>query len=206
MATVHEIRDPSGSASVSRRRRLRLVALAGEGALAIAALVWIVERRLSVRRGDLVSGVAIGGVTAALFAALNYYVLRHAPDVPGVGALRRVHDSIFRPLFADIAPLDVAVISIAAGVGEELLFRGAMQQEFGLVPASVAFGLMHFGGGGTAVFGLWAGALGLVLGVVAIGTGGLVAPVVAHVLYDAAALVYIRWGGGATRSPCSPEQ
>ncbi len=181
------------------------MALVGEGALATAALLWIVARRLPVRLGDLVSGVAIGAVTAALLVAMNYYVLRYAPVLPGVGALRRVHDNMFRPLFARIDPLDVAVISIAAGVGEEVFFRGAVQQEFGLVLASVTFGLMHFGGGGTAVFGLWAGALGLMLGVVAFGTGGLVAPVVAHVLYDAAALVYIRWGEEVTRSTSLPE-
>ena len=192
MTHANECRRTSWQAG--GRLRVIVVALVGESALAIVALLWIVARALPVQRGTVVSGVAIGAATAMFLALINYYVLRHAPDLRWVASLRRVYDDVLRPLFADIKPLDVAAISVAAGVGEELLFRGAAQHEFGLVPASVAFGLMHFGGGGTAVFGVWAGVLGLLLGVVAMNTGGLVAPTVAHVLYDAAALAYVRWG------------
>ena len=36
--------------------------------------------------------------------------------------------------------------------------------------------------------------MGAALGWLAAATGGLLAPIVAHALYDAAALVHIRWG------------
>jgi len=44
------------------------------------------------------------------------------------------------------------------------------------------------------VLGAWAGATGFVLGELALATGGLIAPIAAHALYDALALAYIRWG------------
>ena len=69
----------------------------------------------------------------------------------------------------------------------------AVQAEFGVVPASLLFGAMHIGGSGTVVFGCWVTLCGLALGWLAVWTGGLLAPTVAHVLYDTLALAYIRW-------------
>ena len=39
----------------------------------------------------------------------------------------------------------LVLVSIFSGVGEEAFFRGAVQQEFGLVVASLLFGLAHIG-------------------------------------------------------------
>ena len=99
-----------------------------------------------------------------------------------------------KPLFAEIGMREVVVIALAAGIGEELLFRGALQPEIGLIPASLVFGALHTGGRGTLAFGCWVAVMGAALGWLAVATGGLLAPIVAHALYDAAALVHIRWG------------
>ena len=69
-----------------------------------------------------------------------------------------------------------------------------MQPTLGLVPASVLFGLAHVGGARMLPFGVWATAMGFALGGLAIATGGLVAPIVAHGVYDIVALEYIRRG------------
>ena len=71
-----------------------------------------------------------------------------------------------------------------------------MQSEFGMVVASVLFGLAHIGGRSSVVFGLWVVVMGFGLGWLAHATGGLLAPVVAHAAYDAAAISYIRWDAG----------
>jgi hypothetical protein len=86
----------------------------------------------------------------------------------------------------------MAAVSLAAGLGEELLFRGAVQAEFGVVVASLLFGLAHVGGRDSFVFGVWVAVMGFGLGGLAYVGGGLLAPVVAHVVYDAAAIGYIR--------------
>ena len=173
--------------------RLLLIALGGETTLALVALVWIELRRLPLNLGSPWRGLAMGIAAAAVFALVNCYLLRRAPAVAGVRSVRRLYYDALKPLFANMRAFDVVLIGLAAGVGEELLFRGAIQPEIGVVPASLLFGAMHVGGSGTVAFGCWAALFGLALGWLAIGTGGLLAPVVAHAVYDMAALTYIRW-------------
>ena len=181
--------------------RLLLIALGGETALALLALVWIGLRRLPLELAPPLRGLAAGTVAAGAFALMNLYLLRRAPAVAGVRSIRRLYYEVLKPLFADLRAFDVVLIGLVAGVGEELLFRGAIQPEIGVVPASLLFGAMHIGGGGTVVFGCWAALFGLALGWLAIGTGGLLAPVVAHAVYDTVALAYIRWAPDEGRIP-----
>ncbi len=79
-----------------------------------------------------------------------------------------------------------------AGLSEEVLFRGVIQAEVGLVAAAVLFGLCHPLGVGYVAYAV---VLGLYLGLVAKATDGLVAPVMVHALYDVVGLWYItrRW-------------
>jgi hypothetical protein len=86
------------------------------------------------------------------------------------------------------------VIGAAAGVGEEVLFRGVLQPLVGWPAASVLFGLAHMGGRAMAPFAVWAAVMGGALGALAIATGGIVAPIVAHGVYDVLALAYVRRG------------
>ncbi|MBM4397606.1 MAG: CPBP family intramembrane metalloprotease [Deltaproteobacteria bacterium] len=88
----------------------------------------------------------------------------------------------------------VPIVAASAGVAEEALFRGAAWTlvdglagaPAALAVTSVLFGAAH--GLFTRRFAAWsvfALASGLVLGGLRIATGGLLAPVVAHVLIDA---------------------
>ena len=174
---------------------LRL-ALAGELLLVLLALGWARYRALplNVVAGPWLHDVAIGAGAAAALAIVNHGLLCRAPAVRPVRAIRRVYRDLLRPAFAGIGVREVVVISLAAGIGEELLFRGVLQPEIGLIPASLIFGALHTGGRGTLAFGCWVALMGAALGWLAAATGGLVAPIVAHALYDAAALVYIRRG------------
>lgn len=108
-------------------------------------------------------------------------------------------DRLIVPFFRDWPIAEMALVAAAAGLGEELLFRGALQaaisQRYGIVPAllaaSVAFGLVHFLNSAYAVFatvvGAYCGWLWLI-------SGNLLVPIIAHGLYDFLALVYLtRW-------------
>jgi hypothetical protein len=171
--------------------RLVVVALVGETVLAMVAVVWIRARGLVVQLGDPGVGVGLGLGAAALFAAVNLGVLRLVPPIAPVRAIRRVYVDTLRPVFATATRVDIVLVSLAAGLGEELLFRGAVQVEFGVVAASLLFGLAHVGGRDSLVFGGWVVAMGFGLGGLAHLGGGLLAPIVAHVVYDAAAIAYI---------------
>jgi membrane protease YdiL (CAAX protease family) len=174
--------------------RVLLFAFLGEGALGLAALLWVLVRGLPITWGEPVRAVSTGVAVALLLAAVQYGLLHHAPAIGPVEALRRLYGELLFPLFHRVTPAEIIGISLLAGVGEELFFRGAMQQEWGWTAASVVFGLCHVGNRDTLILGVWAGLVGGILGWLAMVTGGLLAPIVAHALYDALALSYIRWG------------
>ena len=173
--------------------QLVLLAMAGEGALAVVAVVWGEVRGIRFGLGSVAEGLWVGVAAAIVLALANWYLLCRAPEVAGIGAIRRLYEENLKPAFGGLQVLDLVAISIAAGIGEELLFRGVLQSEVGLVLASLVFGLLHTGGSGTLAFGCWVAVMGGVLGGLAIWTNGLLAPIVAHAAYDAAALAYIRW-------------
>lgn len=107
--------------------------------------------------------------------------------LPGGAGLRRTF-ALIGEFLGPLSWWQIVLISAMAGLSEEVLFRGVVQMEFGLVAASVLFGLCHPLGVGYVVY---AALLGLYLGLVARLSGGLVAPVVAHAFYDAVGLWYL---------------
>ena len=184
--------DAQRSSSIS----LLQLALAGELLLVVAAVGWARYRGLplNLAGGPWPRDLAAGAAAAAALALVNHALLCRAPAIRPVRAIRRVYRDLLKPAFAGIGAREVVVISLAAGIGEELLFRGVLQPELGLIPASLIFGVLHTGGRGTLAFGCWVTLMGAALGWLAVATGGLLAPIVAHALYDAAALAYIRGG------------
>jgi len=87
----------------------------------------------------------------------------------------------------------VALVAALAGVGEEALFRGVVQTAlldrlpaWAAVAATAAlFGLAHFL---SLTYALLASLVGAYLGWLHLATGNLLAPILAHALYDFVAL------------------
>lgn len=109
-----------------------------------------------------------------------------------VGPFRKIQaffDEILHPLFAESTAFDLALICVLAGIGEELLFRAAVQgwltghlgPRTALVLASLLFGLVH---PITTTYVILAAGLGLYLGLVWLATGDLLVVALAHALYD----------------------
>ena len=92
------------------------------------------------------------------------------------------------------------LISLFAGAGEEMLFRGLIQAGLdewmtgpagawiALAVASLLFGLAHMV---SATYAVVAALIGAYLGALLIATDNLLAPIVAHGLYDFVALIYL---------------
>jgi uncharacterized protein len=84
-------------------------------------------------------------------------------------------------------------LAFASAVGEEILFRGAIQPYAGIFITSILFGLLHLGQDGKiSSWSLWAMAAGLLLGIVYESTGTIWAPVLAHFLVNAFSILKIR--------------
>jgi membrane protease YdiL (CAAX protease family) len=108
--------------------------------------VWPAETLWPVSLTSIVIGIG-----SALPPLLIVVGLRRV----GWGPFRRLTnlvDEKLVPMFRGMSLLDLALLSFAAGWGEELLFRGLIQGEIayhtnvvvGVAVASVAFGLVHF--------------------------------------------------------------
>jgi membrane protease YdiL (CAAX protease family) len=174
--------------------RVLLVALLTQGGL--IALAWWSARVLALPPswGVPLRDVPVGLAAAIALAIVNYLMLTQAPSNWLVDGVRHVYRETIEPLFAGLHPVGVVLIAAAAGIGEEWLFRGIVLPFAGLAISSVIFGIAHVGGRHMVPFGVWATGMGVVMGALAMATGGLIAPMVAHGLYDWFALEFIRRG------------
>jgi membrane protease YdiL (CAAX protease family) len=138
-------------------------------------------------------------VSAGLLATVPMLGLLAAGLRWPVGPLARIKaffDDELAPLLRGCGWPDLALVSLAAGVGEEMLFRGVIQASVtrafgvpaGLAGASLLFGLLH---PISLPYALLAGALGAYLGALWLLTGNLLAPMVAHAVYDFVALLIL---------------
>jgi membrane protease YdiL (CAAX protease family) len=104
--------------------------------------------------------------------------------------LREISEELAPRLVDGAASTSLVLVAIFSGVGEEAFFRGALQQEFGLVVASVLFGLAHISPDRRyLVWTAWAVLAGFVFGFLYEVSGGLLAPILAHSGHNAATLL-----------------
>lgn len=81
---------------------------------------------------------------------------------------------------------------VTAACGEELFFRGFLQQRFGIVAASLLFMLSHFGGKDIRIVSLWSIFQALYLGLFFAWSKNLLVPMIAHGLFDIGGMIYFR--------------
>lgn len=175
-------------------RRILPIVVLGEGILLVIACASAWYAQLPLAFGDLGAGVLWGVGAAVALAAVNLTLLRARGDRWPGDSLRHVCRVIVRPLFEHVNGMQIIIVSVLAGAAEELLFRGVLQPLVGLAAASAIFGAVHVGGRGFIGYGGWAACIGALFGWLMVQTGGLLAPIVAHAVYDALALAYVRYG------------
>jgi uncharacterized protein len=180
----------TGSQPTQLRRALgpRFVRFAAlfYGSLAVVAALWCGLRGLDVRLlgGSLGASAILGIITAVCTVSLGLLAYRFLPT------LREISEELAPRLVDGAASSSLVLVAIFSGVGEEAFFRGALQQEFGLVVASVLFGLAHIGPDRRyLVWTAWAVLAGFVFGFLYEVSGGLLAPILAHSGHNAATLL-----------------
>lgn len=133
---------------------------------------------------DIVAGAPVPPFSiplAALFgAASGLAVVGLSLLLRKVGPLNRLQKE-FGAVLGEQTMLTIAVLAVTSAVGEELLFRGALQPLVGFWPTAILFGLLH-GGGAPRLFAwtVFAFLSGLLLGGLAEWTGSLLAPILCH--------------------------
>ena len=171
-----------------------------EGGLAViaVALAWLfrVELREQFPSDGREWIAATGrGIVATLPMLVGFWLLVRSSHAELV-RLRKQVEWVIGELFPTASYAQFALVALLAGVGEELLFRGVVQTLLGrwttpvvgLALASLLFGAAH---ALSRLYFLLATLIGAYLGWMALDYNDLVAPIVAHGLYDFLALTYL---------------
>ena len=184
------MRDPAAvlaSASSLTRKQLLLGTMVPSTICGVLAIAVVLVRQRSVASlfasaapvweqvlAGLLVGTAIGATGAAIGLRSELFAGARSLGMAALGS-------------AQPGALDLAAIAVAAGVGEELLFRGTLQPAWGLVASSLVFTVVHFwvpiGGTARAVYVTTVLAVSLLLGLLFL-RAGLTAAIVAHATTD----------------------
>lgn len=197
-----ELPESPESEAAARRQTVVLLAILVEGGLLAGAslLGWMLDQPPLRFFAWSWQGL-LWGVVAVLPLLMLFFLFLRWP----IGPLRRIQrftDEVVRPLLAPCSLIDLLGISLLAGLGEELLFRGVVQEAFktwftlwvGIAVASVLFGLMH---AITFTYAVLAALMGAYLGFVFAYTDNLLVVILTHALYDFVVLVWLLRGPGA---------
>jgi membrane protease YdiL (CAAX protease family) len=141
------------------------------------------------------------GVLATVPMLVGFFVAVRWPVGP-LRSIEKFSNDTIRPMMSPCSLLDLAGISLLAGLGEELLFRGVLQEAFSgwmpfwvaVVASAVMFGVLH---AMTLSYAVLATLMGVYLGLVFHYSDNLLSAVVAHALYDFVALVWLTRGPGS---------
>ncbi|RBW50699.1 CPBP family intramembrane metalloprotease [Marinobacter sp. F3R11] len=184
-----------------------IIALAFQGGIGVAGLLVILAGNISVQ-------VAEAGIWPSVFygflgAFCTYGALLLLTRIPGLFPDNL--DSQMRGLYRFASGYSwfvLFLLSVFAGVGEELLFRGALQgwlaehtgDATAIVSASVLFGLVHYV---SFTYFIVATVLGLVLGAAYTLSSSIILVMVWHSVYDMIALFFLlrfpQWFGITVR-------
>ncbi|MCF7708512.1 MAG: CPBP family intramembrane metalloprotease [Verrucomicrobia bacterium] len=137
---------------------------------------------------------ALLGIFSALLPFAGYIWILGSEHA-GFRRIQAFLDDVMRRLFGNWNILQLAAISILAGLGEELLFRGFLQgileqttNAFAAVAiSSIVFGMFHLI---TPLYALITIIMGVYIGLIYMVTDSLLIVIMLHAVYDFAALMH----------------
>ena len=185
------------------------VGLLVEGGLVFAALIigglGFCDQLQPLSRLDFAAWQqgAIWGLIATL-PLLVYLVVFHYWTPSFLKPMQQVVETKLKPMFANSTTIELLILSLMAGFGEELFFRWCLQGGItwlldpligssaaigiGIGIASIIFGVCHWV---NASYGITTILVGAYLGATMVWTGNWLVPAIAHATFDLIALVYI---------------
>ncbi|MCE7870880.1 CPBP family intramembrane metalloprotease [bacterium CPR1] len=170
--------EPPAALKPSRHTVLLLL-LKMQLAYIILALLWGFFRSIPWWKAlhwnlGLVGGAALGLGLAALSHELFGRLAERFESV------RWLREECMGPIARVLSPGGKLLVALASGFGEEVLFRGILLTELGLIPSSLLFALLHLGDRRMVWMAGWAFLTALLMGGLVLLTGNLALAVVIH--------------------------
>jgi membrane protease YdiL (CAAX protease family) len=145
--------------------------------------------------GGFLLALPLGGLAAALDLIEDRFPALQDVTKATQRSILALMGGTFKPLFAFFTAL---ALGLAAGFGEEMLFRGILQYElanrFGPVlavgAASIVFGALH---AVTPLYAFLATLASVYFGAIYLAFDNLAVPIWCHTIYDVGALYYAHW-------------
>jgi len=190
----------------ARRQTVVLLAILVEGGLLVGAslLGWLTDHH-PLDHFDWTWQAVLWGIVATVPLLLLFVLFLRWPIGP-LKRIQRFSEDVIRPLLAPCSLLDLFGIALLAGLGEEMLFRGVLQEAFsgwfnvyvGVIVASLLFGILH---SITFAYAVLASIMGAYLGCVWLyAEHNLLTVIIAHALYDFVVLLWLLRGPGAAEA------
>ena len=171
-----------------------------ESALLLVATIWSLIAKVNllpllsnVSPACILGGIACGLCLSGSSLAVSYIGKRKGD---GISWLKHFNELVYKemgPLFSESTLLDIVIIAVVSGFCEEILFRGVIQSTLGILTASILFAFGHFAGPKYIVYVFWSFAAGLIFGWLALATGSLWTPVMAHMACNFLSLTVLRY-------------
>lgn len=178
------------------RKSLLLISLLAEAGLALIGLLLLGTSRAEVLSQINLSWGATGYALLLCLPMLGVLFVAMRAKWQPFSHLKIELEEKIQPIFANCKLIDLAFISFLAGFGEELFFRGWLQNLLidklgiwaGILLASLIFGLAHYI---SKEYLIYASLTGIYLGLIYHVSGNLYIVMAIHAMYDFIALVYL---------------
>ncbi len=165
-------------------------------AVALIAIGWYWSNSLGQKplgRVDFTCKNAMCGFGAgAAFLIVNIKLYQVCQRRQWFAATESFFQQVLFPLLLQLDVPSIFVLSLAAGISEEFLFRGPMQSDWGIVPAALVFGGLHTYSVRLWPYGVWAVGAGIFFGALMRASDALTVPMVAHFVYDLGVLLLLK--------------
>ncbi|MGE5894938.1 MAG: lysostaphin resistance A-like protein [bacterium] len=171
---------------------LRIALLIEGGAFLLSLLLsWLLSVPLLPLTRNPLGDILVGTLWAMIpFAFFIFTLSGMAGKIPGLRSIRTLLRREVYSLFSGSRLPDLVIISLIAGFGEEMLFRGVIQGKLGIVAAALLFGLAH---SITPAYVVGAFCIGLYIGYLREAYDSLLVAIQLHFVYDLCALAWLKY-------------
>lgn len=176
-------------------------------------VAWVLGWLLGVPLIDIQAwnwkGLAVGFTSVLPLISMFFWLLQSRWEP--CQNIRRIMDMVVRPMFEGFSVLQLLIISLVAGISEEILFRGVIQggaQASMGVPAAILLSAVLFGAchALTPFYFVLATFMGAYMSLVWMATEQLSAPILTHAVYDFLVLVWYLKASQSKKIPANREE